>query len=142
MRPTITKWTNDPITFDFYQALIFLFLLWVIELIVKTPFDLYNKFQIQEEHGFNKMTIGAWIKDEILGTIISIVIAVPVLYLLLLIIYSSGDYLVLYVGIFMTIFVLFFMVIAPICIMPIFNKYDQIEENDLKKQIESLSSSL
>jgi Zn-dependent protease with chaperone function len=34
------------------------------------------------------------------------------------------------------------MVIAPICILPAFNNFDQIEENKLREDIESLAKEL
>ena len=63
----------------------------------------------------------------------------PLLYVLLLIINRTGDYFYLWAGGFLTIVVLLLMVIAPICIMPMFNKYDPIEDNSLKKDIEALA---
>ena len=88
------------------------------------------------------MNFKQWLKDEIKGTIVGFVIFVPIIYALLKIIFATGEYFVLFVGIFLTIIVMLLIVIAPICIMPIFNKYDQIEENDMKKHIEALSTSL
>ena len=34
------------------------------------------------------------------------------------------------------------MIIAPICIMPMFNKFDPIEDNSLKKDIEALTKEI
>ena len=66
----------------------------------------------------------------------------PLLFVLLLIINRTGEYFYLYAGLFLTIFVLLLMVIAPVCIMPMFNKFDPIEENSLKKDIEALASEI
>lgn len=52
---------------------------------------------------------------------------------------STGDNFVVYVGIFITVVVLLFVVIAPIWIMPLFNKFDPIEENILKRDIDALA---
>lgn len=65
-----------------------------------------------------------------------------ILFVLLLIINRTGEYFYLWAGLFMTVFSLLIMVIAPICIMPMFNKFDPIEENSLKKDIEALASKI
>lgn len=58
---------------------------------------------------------------------------------MLWIIDRTGQYFVVYLGIFVTVFVLVLMVLAPLVIMPLFNKYDPIEENALKKDIVALA---
>jgi len=47
-------------------------------------------------------------------------------YMILWIIASTGEYFILYLGIAMTILVLFFVVAAPTCLMPLFNKFEKI----------------
>lgn len=59
----------------------------------------------------------------------------PILYL----INTTGDYFVIYVGVFITVFILMFLVLVPIVIMPLFNKFEPIEENTLKKDIYALA---
>jgi STE24 endopeptidase len=62
-----------------------------------------------------------------------------ILFILLLIINRTGEYFYLWAGLFITVFTLLLLVIAPICIMPMFNKFSPIEENPLKRDIEALA---
>lgn len=46
---------------------------------------------------------------------------------------------VFYAGIFITVFVAIFMILVPLFIMPLFNKFEPIEENQLKQDIVALA---
>ena len=64
------------------------------------------------------------------------VLFMPPVYLLILwIVASTGEYFVLYLGIAMTILVMFFVVAVPTCLMPLFNKFEPIEKNELQRDI-------
>ena len=68
-------------------------------------------------------------------------ILTPIIYYpLLRIIAETGDNFFIYAGLFITVFMLIIIVIAPLVIMPLFNKFDPIEENLLKKDIEALAT--
>ena len=104
--------------------------------------SLFSQFSIEEQHGFNKQNLCGWVKDQLKVLLLQILIMPPMFFLLLLIINRTGEYFYLYAGLFLTVFVLLMMVIAPIIIMPMFNKFDPIEENALKKDIEALASEI
>lgn len=64
----------------------------------------------------------------------------PILYwCLLTIIAKTGENFFIYAGLFITFFVLLMVVLAPLVIMPLFNKFDPIEENLLKQDIHALA---
>lgn len=73
---------------DYYilRSLVIVSIDYVIELITDLPFDLYSTFVIEEKHGFNKQTIGLYIKDQIKSLLLMIVIGYPLFSLLLFII--------------------------------------------------------
>jgi STE24 endopeptidase len=94
---------------------------------------------IADSHGFNKQDFKGWISDKLKGFLLNMIISPCIYYALLWIIDTTGDMFVLYAGIFITIFVLLIMVLAPLVIMPLFNKFDPIEENLLKQDIVALA---
>ena len=129
-----------PMVYDFYQALLLMGFFIVLGMAINYPFDMISKFLIEEQHGFNKQSFGGWVKDHVLALIIQVVLMPPVIYVILWIIAKTGDNFVLYLGVAITFIYLIFMVLIPIVIMPMFNKYDQIEENNLKKDIQAVAS--
>lgn len=71
--------------------------------------------------------------------LVGLILAPPLLLGLLWIIYTTGDNFVFYAGIFMTVMVLLLVILVPYVIMPFFNKFEPLEENQIKKDIEALA---
>lgn len=137
---TYFGWTeaNDEIKI----SLIFLALTTVIGTFTALPFELYSTFQIEKKHGFNKQTLGLFFSDKAKSLVLTMVIGAPFVALLLLIIQKSGPYFYLYVWAFMFCFSVVMMTIVPVVIMPLFNKYEKLEEGELKKRIYELADKL
>jgi len=47
---------------------------------------------------------------------------------------------VIYAGVFLTVFVILIVILVPLVIMPMFNKFEQIEENTLKNDLVALAN--
>ena len=56
---------KDPVYRDWLNGVIFSLALGLIDMIIELPLSLYNQFSIEEQHGFNKQTLGGWVKDII-----------------------------------------------------------------------------
>ena len=123
-------------------SLIFLAIITLVGTVTSLPFELYSTFKIERKHGFNKQTIGLFVSDKIKSLILTFAIGGPFVALLLYIIMKGGDYFYLYVWAFMFVFSVFMMTIVPVFIMPLFNKYEPLEEGELKKQIYALADRL
>lgn len=64
------------------------------------------------------------------------------MWALLWIIYRTGDAFVFWACLFITVFALLMIVIAPLVIMPLFNKFDPMEDNLLRQDVERLAVSI
>lgn len=123
-------------------SLIFLAIVTIIGTITSLPFELYSTFQIERKHGFNKQTIPLFVSDKIKSLLLTFAIGGPFVALLLTIIKKGGEYFYLYVWGFMFCFSVFMMTIVPVFIMPLFNKYEPLEDGDLKTRIYKLAADL
>ena len=47
------------------------------------PFDYYEQFKLEHKYGFNKSTVKLWVSDKIKESVLSVLIAAPLLALLL-----------------------------------------------------------
>jgi STE24 endopeptidase len=72
--------------------------------------------------------------------ILTLIIGFPVLALFLKIIEWGGEYFYFYLCIFAFVMIIIFVIIFPILIMPLFNKYTDLQEGTLKTRIEELAS--
>jgi len=123
-------------------TLIFLAFVTIIGTITSLPFELYSTFEIERKHGFNKQTIGLFVVDKIKGLLLTFLIGGPFFALLLYIIKKGGEYFYLYVWGFMFVFSVFMMTIVPVFIMPLFNKYEPLDDGPLKTSIYALAEQL
>ncbi|AUR52593.1 M48 family metallopeptidase [Aquella oligotrophica] len=102
------------------------------------PFSYYSTFKIEQEFGFNKMTIKLFIADLIKGTIIALLIGTPLLYLVIWLMQNLASSWWLWVWLVLVVFNLLILLIYPTFIAPLFNKFTPLEDLELKTKIETL----
>ncbi|MDR0401557.1 MAG: hypothetical protein LBH27_00920, partial [Endomicrobium sp.] len=121
---------------EILTGLCFVGILFFIYEILKIPFSAYFVFVIEEKFGFNKMNVKIFISDLLKSWIITLIIGSVLFSTILLIFTNFHKYAWLYSFVGVVIFKFFVIFIAPIIIMPIFNKYTPLEDGELKSSIE------
>lgn len=118
------------------QAVVFLFGFIGLNFIVGLPFELYQKFKIDEDFGFNKMTAKMYIIDSLKSTLLFLLIGGGIFALLSWIISSYASW---WLWGFVAMFSIAIManVLAP-TFMAVFNKFTPIEEGSLKDEISEM----
>ena len=112
-----------------------------IVFLVDVPFSLYKQFVIEERHGFNKMTFRLWLTDLAKNTALSGILIFPIIYAVLFLITNRMEIGVFWWILLWALVVLLsvsFMIIFPLIIAPIFNKFSPIENGLLKERLEKL----
>jgi len=104
--------------------------------ILSLPFSIYGTFVIEEKYGFNKTTPKTFVLDILKGWLLAIVIGAPVFSAILWFFGQTGPMAWAYCWGALTVIQVFLMFIAPVVIMPIFNKFVPLEEGELKSAIE------
>lgn len=64
--------------------------------ILGIPIGLYSAFVLEEKYGFNKKTLGLFFYDELMGTLLNLVICPIFLYGFLWVMDIGGEYFFLY----------------------------------------------
>jgi len=116
-------------------GILFVGVLLTVNTLIKIPFSLYGTFVIEERFGFNKTTYITYLIDTVKGTLVSAAILIPLLAGVLYFFEYTGSMAWLYVFTFLTLTTLFIQVIAPVWIMPIFNKFTPLDEGELRDAI-------
>ncbi|UCF85337.1 MAG: M48 family metallopeptidase [Desulfobacteraceae bacterium] len=109
--------------------------------ILLIPFSIYSTFVIEEKYGFNRTTPKTFILDILKSWLLVVVIGGIILSAVLWFFEKTGAWAWLYCWIAVTLFQIFLMFIAPVIIMPIFNKFIPLEDGDLKEAIEAYTRS-
>ena len=113
-------------------------LLTVIAKLLGLAFDYYG-FRLEHRFHLSNQRFGGWVKDEVKGWAIGLVIATILVELLYYTIRFSPQYWWLIAwGAFMVLFVLFAQ-IAPVMLFPLFYKFKPLENERLKERLIRLS---
>ena len=131
-------WLSSVVQVDgtLMQAVLFLFGFVALNYIVGLPFELYQKFKIDEDFGFNKMTPKMFVVDILKSSLLFVVIGGAVFALLAWII-SSFEAWWLWGFVAMFSVAVLANVLMP-TFMALFNKFTPIEEGELKEEISKL----
>ncbi len=108
--------------------------------IIDLPFGLYRTFKIEEQFGFNKSTLSIFLIDSVKQTVLMLVIATPLIALVLWLMETAGQYWWLHVWLVWMSFSLLMMWAYPAFIAPIFNKFKELDDKELKETINQLLS--
>jgi STE24 endopeptidase len=109
--------------------------------ILLIPFSIYTTFVIEEKYGFNKTTPKTFVLDTLKNWLLIAIIGGIVLSAVLWFFEKTGPWAWLYCWTGVTLFQIFLMFIAPVVIMPIFNKFFPLEEGELKEAIHTYAKS-
>ena len=121
---------------EIVTGLIFVAVLYLLLEIIGIPFSAYNVFVIEEKYGFNKTTIKTFISDIIKNLILTAVIGLPIFAVIVMFFVKYNSLAWIYASITVILFELLITFIAPVFIMPLFNKYIPLEDGELKNELE------
>jgi STE24 endopeptidase len=116
-------------------GLIFCGLLALLAAALNLPFSIYSTFVIEQRFGFNTSTVATYIADGLKAVLLSVVFGGPLLAGILWFFETCGSLAWLYCWIASVVFVLVVQFLAPVLIMPLFNKFTPLAEGELKEAI-------
>jgi STE24 endopeptidase len=126
---------------DIITGLIFTGILVFSFQIMELPFDIYDTFIIENKYGFNKTTAKTYVLDLIKSIILALIIG-GIIYSCILWFFGKFEtWAWFFCWIALIVFQLFLNFIAPVVIMPLFNKFIPLEEGELKNAVENYARS-
>lgn len=134
--------TPDGFGSTYFCALLFFILASVPESIIEIPFSLYDEFVIEKKFGFSKMSFKLWIIDEIKGLLVSILLSAILIAAMIAILVNFPNTWWILLTCVMFAFTLIMQVLYPLVIAPMFNKFNPLEEGELKSRITALMENL
>jgi len=102
------------------------------------PWDWYSQFRLEERFGFNQSTLGLWVGDRLKGMLLAYLLGVPLTAALLKLVEMGGPSWWLLGWGTVVAFQMLMMIVAPMWILPLFNKLEPLEEGDLKTRLLTL----
>ncbi|MCH2025041.1 MAG: M48 family metallopeptidase [Verrucomicrobiota bacterium] len=120
------------------SGLLFFSILFISAGLLNLPFEIHDTFKIEAKFGFNKTTRSTFISDKIKGLVLGALIGLPVLGLIIWL-FESFENAWLWGWIFLSGFSLLMAYLAPAVILPLFNKFEPLEEGELKSAINDMA---
>jgi len=121
-----------------WTGIFFLLSVSLVMSLLELPFAWYRTFSLEEKFGFNKTTVKIFFTDLIKNAVLSLIIGVPLLWVVLWMMQSAGGNWWFYVWLVWLGFMLLMLLIYPTLIAPLFNKFKPLTDAELKARIDSL----
>jgi STE24 endopeptidase len=102
---------------------------------IELPLTLYQTFVIEERFGFNKMSFKLWLVDLAKSIVLGALIGLPIAALILWLMGAAGSLWWLWAWAVWMGFNLLAMVVYPMFIAPIFNKFKPLEDETIKARV-------
>ncbi len=131
----VRSWELSPSVTGLVYIGILYFSTWLISL----PFSIYDTFVIEERFGFNKTTPKTFIADQIKGILLTVILGGLILWLIIWL-FQNIPMAWLWAWIAFTVITLLLTYLAPSFILPLFNKFEPMEEGELKKSIYDMAA--
>lgn len=103
------------------------------------PLELYEGFIREHKYGLSTQTFGAWFGDELKGLALGTVLGGLLVMMLYGVVRRMPRTWWIWGSVVTIVFSIFVMLIAPICIAPLFNKYTKLEVPAIKQPILSMA---
>jgi len=103
------------------------------------PLDWYEQFRLEERFGFNTTTQQLWWLDRLKGLLLAILLGYPLLVLVLKLAEWTGHWWWLWAWGALLSFQLLMALLAPVLILPLFNKFTPLPEGSLRQRLLNLA---
>jgi STE24 endopeptidase len=122
-----------------YPELLFFLAYFNVKNVLDLPFNLISTFCVEARYGFNEMTLATFVGDFLKDAAITSAILAPAWIAISKIIAMFTTCTYVYLWLFVIAFQLFVVVVYPTLIQPLFNKFEELKDEDLKNDVKELA---
>ncbi len=138
----LDQWVRSWPMGSILTGLVYIGILLMGQSLLNLPFKIYSTFVIEERFGFNKSTVQVYFGDRLKGLALSIILGAPLMAGVLAFFEYSGSLAWVYCWGLVAGFMIFIQFVAPTWIMPMFNKFTPLENNELKASLFNYAKSV
>jgi len=106
--------------------------------LIELPLEAYSTFKVEQQFGFNRMTLKLWLLDMVKGAVVGALIGLPIAALILWIMGATGGLWWLWAWGAWVAFNLLLLLVYPTVIAPLFNKFEPLADAGLKTRVQAL----
>lgn len=134
---SVAAWVS-PSAFPLGQQVALVVAFSLISGVLDLPFDAYATFSVEQRFGFNRMTWRMWLIDLLKGSLVALVVGLPLLAGVLWLMGQAGPMWWLWAWGAWMAFNLLLLVIYPTVIAPLFNKFEPLQDEALSQRVQTL----
>ena len=106
--------------------------------VLDLPWAAWRTFVLEQRFGFNRTSVALWLQDLVKSTVVGALIGIPLVALVLWLMGAAGTLWWLWTwGVWMG-FNLLMLLVYPTWIAPLFNKFQPLEDAELKERVTAL----
>jgi len=124
---------------DFLRQLLLLATVALLLGLLGLPFTLWRQFRLEARFGFNRMTPGLFASDAVKGLLVAAVLGLPLAAAVLWLMGRAGPYWWIWAWALWTVFNLSLLIVYPMFIAPLFNKFTPLQDPELAGRIQRLA---
>lgn len=124
------------------SGVLYLFILLLMGHLLSLPFSVYGTFVIEARYGFNKTTGATFLLDRLKGVLLLVLLMGPLLAGILGFLGYAGEQAWLYCWGITTVFLLVMQYVAPVWLMPLFNRFVPLSDGALKQAVQAYVDSV
>lgn len=124
---------------EVWAGCLFFAVLYLLHLIIDLPFDWVQTFKIEEKFGFNRTDTKTFFTDRIKGLALALVLGVPLIAMVLWFFGTAGTMGWLWGWIAFSAVSFALAYVAPTWLLPLFNKFEPMQQGKLRTAIEELA---
>ncbi len=110
----------------------------LISAVLELPFEWYRTFRIEQRFGFNRMSLGLFLGDQLKGLLVGALVGLPLLAAVLWVMQATGAFWWVWAWALWTGFMLLMQVLYPTVIAPLFNRFTPLADAELANRIQTL----
>ncbi|HEY3645292.1 MAG TPA: M48 family metallopeptidase [Gammaproteobacteria bacterium] len=123
----------------FFTLVMYFVCFTLVTTLLSLPLDYYIGFVRPHDYGLSSQLIGKWIQDEVIGTVLGLVVGALLLWIPYLLLKKSPKRWWFYTWLVSLPIIVFFALVEPIWVEPLFNHFGSMQDKALETQILDLA---
>jgi STE24 endopeptidase len=133
-----SRWGDN----EYVVSMVFVMMAVVFETIKSVPWSLYSALYVEQSCHIDTHAMAVFFADTLKSLVVMLITAPPVLICVVYILHVSSSYMPIYLWTFIFSLQMLLLTIFPTFIAPMFDKYEPLEDGNLKRCIQDLACSV
>ncbi len=134
----VQGWVGAEVWGGYAQPLLLIGAFALIGMLLDLPLELYATFGVEQRFGFNRTSWQLYVVDAIKGLAVGLVIGGPLVWAMLALMRSAGPIWWLWAWGLWIGFQLLVMLLYPLLIAPLFNKFEPLKDEGIVQRVQAL----